>query len=398
MPAQNYVPAATKLPNSVGLSLSGGGFRATLFHLGAVRRLNELGVLQKLTTVSSVSGGSILNGFLAARLPNPLTDGISDFQHTAADPVRRFCSLDIRRWLALEAVIPGTHNSLGLANQYDKRLTHGKFLKDIPAAPVHVFCSTDLAYGVNWMFKKEQCGDYQAGFESTPADWGVGTAVAASSCFPPVFKPLNLNLDPAKLTGGKVPGGPERDECIRELTFSDGGVYDNLGLEPIWKDHEIVLASDGGALFPVGGDTGFAWEIGRYVGIPENQALAVRKRWLISNFISGQLRGTYWGIGSSPYDYGVQQGYSSDVARNYIAAIRTDLDSFSDAEASILENHGYWLADAAIRTHVPGLLPRSVPPPSIPYPEWSGPEEKIKEALRDSSKRTLLGHSHSSGV
>lgn len=170
MAIANYVPAVAKIPNSVGLSLSGGGFRATLFHLGAIRRLNELGILPKLTTVSSVSGGSILNGVLASRLPTSLTTGISDFQNAAAGLVRQFCSLDIRRWLALEAVIPGTHNSSGLAKEYDKHLTNGKLLQDIPTTPIHIFCSTDLAYGVSWMFKKLQCGDYQAGFQSTPSD------------------------------------------------------------------------------------------------------------------------------------------------------------------------------------------------------------------------------------
>src|SRR2546421_11408315 len=101
MPVANYLPSEKKIPDSVGLSLSGGGFRATLFHLGAIRRLNELGITAKLTTVSSVSGGSILNGFLASRLAKPLTAGIADFQKQASDPMRQFCSLDIRKWLAL---------------------------------------------------------------------------------------------------------------------------------------------------------------------------------------------------------------------------------------------------------------------------------------------------------
>jgi len=104
------------------------------------------------------------------------------------------------------------------------------------------------------------------------------------------------------------------------------------------------------------------------------------------------LKGTYWGIGSSRSSYGLDGGYSDDLAKNFIAPIRTDLDSFSDAEASILENHGYWVADAAIQKHVPELLPAQVPPLNVPYPSWSGPEERIKEALKDSSKRTLLGH------
>jgi NTE family protein len=392
-PVSKYLPSAAKIPNSIGVSFSGGGYRATLFHLGALRRLNELDILPKLTTISSVSGGSILNGFLATRLPAPVSSGVADFPHAVSKPMREFCSLDIRKWIALEVAVPGTHNSLGLAKQYDQHLTSGKLLKDIPGIPTHVFCTTDLSCGVDWMFKKQQCGDYQVGFLDTPADWRVSTAVAASSCFPPVFKPLKVDLDPAKLAGGKMPPGPARDKCIRELTFSDGGVYDNLGLEPIWKSHEIVLCSDGGALFHVGGDNGFIWEVDRFISIPENQALAVRKRWLISNFVTGQLKGTYWGIGSTAYDYGVQQGYSNDLAKSYISAIRTDLDRFSDAEASILENHGYWLADAAIRKHVPELLPANIPPLDIPNPDWIGPEDKIKEALTESGKRTLMGRS-----
>src|SRR5437870_13405946 len=93
--------------------LSGGGFRATLFHIGAIRRLNEFGILPKLTTVSSVSGGSILNGFLATRLSSPLRNGIADFDSGVSKPVRQFCSLDIRRCIALEVLLPGTHNRSG---------------------------------------------------------------------------------------------------------------------------------------------------------------------------------------------------------------------------------------------------------------------------------------------
>jgi hypothetical protein len=76
-------------------------------------------ILPKVTTVSSVSGGSILNGFLASRLANSLSEGISDFSSEVATPVRQFCSLDIRRWPALERLVPGLDNSLQLAHQYD---------------------------------------------------------------------------------------------------------------------------------------------------------------------------------------------------------------------------------------------------------------------------------------
>ena len=58
----------------VALCLSGGGFRATLFHLGALRRLNEFGLLSRFDAISSVSGGSILNGVLATRWPRLAID------------------------------------------------------------------------------------------------------------------------------------------------------------------------------------------------------------------------------------------------------------------------------------------------------------------------------------
>lgn len=54
-----------KLEDGIGLCLSGGGFRAMLFHLGSFIRLNEFGFLAKLDRVASVSGGSIASGALA---------------------------------------------------------------------------------------------------------------------------------------------------------------------------------------------------------------------------------------------------------------------------------------------------------------------------------------------
>src|SRR6266705_778572 len=70
----------------LGLSLSGGGFRAALFHLGALRRLNELGVLQQIDTISSVSGGSIINAFLATKLQFPLNGPVRDWENVVSKP------------------------------------------------------------------------------------------------------------------------------------------------------------------------------------------------------------------------------------------------------------------------------------------------------------------------
>ena len=49
----------------IGLALSGGGFRAAAFHLGVLRRLKALNLLDKLDLLSCVSGGSIAGATLA---------------------------------------------------------------------------------------------------------------------------------------------------------------------------------------------------------------------------------------------------------------------------------------------------------------------------------------------
>jgi|SRR6266850_2746481 len=84
-------------PNLTGLALSGGGFRATLFHLGTVWRLNELGYLPKLDRISSVSGGSITAGVLAVRWPKlAFANGVAtNFDAEVVQPLRAFCQRSI---------------------------------------------------------------------------------------------------------------------------------------------------------------------------------------------------------------------------------------------------------------------------------------------------------------
>jgi NTE family protein len=230
-----------------------------------------------------------------------------------------------------------------------------------------------------------------------PPEFPVARAVAASACFPPLFGPMRLRLDPNALKGGSVPHGPKRDACLSDFRLTDGGDYDNMGLEPVWKGHAVVLVSDAGGLFTNQSDRGLLWRVPRYQAIQERQARGLRKRWLIASFSEGTLAGTYWGVGGAVSDYdATAPGYSPELAREVIAEIRTDLDAFSDVEAGVLENHGYLLADAALRRHVPLLLPDPVPPAVVPHPQWFPPqvaEDAIRSALADSGKRRTWGRS-----
>lgn len=85
------------LQPGVALALSGGEFRATLFHCGALWRLKEFGYLQKRNRVSSVSGGSITTGLLALKWSRLqwTNDVATNFGQEIVAPLRAFCTLSI---------------------------------------------------------------------------------------------------------------------------------------------------------------------------------------------------------------------------------------------------------------------------------------------------------------
>jgi NTE family protein len=222
---KDFAPAAQRV--GVGLSLSGGGCRTALFHLGALRRLNELGILAKLRTISSVSGGSILSAHLASSLNWPLQGPVVDWEERVAKPFRAFTSINIRNAPVLKRfLLPwnwwcSSVQVETLAAEYESKLTRLK-LVELPGTPVFIYCATDLAFGVNWTFRKEQIGDY---IKPTPPDWPLAKAVAASSCFPPVFDPLRVPFEVGQYKGGKAQS-PSANAARAGICLSDGGVYD----------------------------------------------------------------------------------------------------------------------------------------------------------------------------
>ena len=386
----------------VALCLSGGGYRAALFHLGGLERLNELGILSQVTTISSVSGGSIVN----ARIATALATGqlvwaepgspLPGWTEAITTPVRTFTRRNIRTRAILNRLKPRNwrHNyarAEGLADQYERHLT-ALPLRDLPAKPRFILSATDMAFGTGWTFESAppRAGNREAGFTTgLPDGVPLARAVAASSCFPPVFNPIPAELSPDQLTGGEY-RGDDRRELVEGIRLSDGGVFDNMGLEPVWDTHRWVLVSDGGAPFSAQRPLGLFNTLTRYQAINSNQAHSVRKRWLIRNFETGHLSGTYWGAASSPQSYppeGTHPGYGEEVA-TAIARIRTDLDRSSKVEAESLITHGYFLASVAAGVYLKDLIGDPSPPTRpVPHPD----DPILLETLEKSSKRKLFG-------
>src|SRR5262245_26774371 len=149
---EEYLPKPAAARAGIALALSGGGFRAALFHLGAARRLEELGLLARLGTVSAVPGGSITAAHLAASLrPWPAPGArVAQWEGRFAHPFRAFCGRDLRTGVLAERLAPWNWAKVdpavrALAAAFERRLTPLR-LAELPDRPAFVFCATDLAF------------------------------------------------------------------------------------------------------------------------------------------------------------------------------------------------------------------------------------------------------------
>ena len=347
----------------MALSLSGGGFRATLFHAGALIRLNELTLLRQVNRFVSVSGGAIALGCLAMHWTklNWADERATNLKDVFVDPLRKLCTKRFDIPAILEGVIqPSRPPSDVLRRAYQRHVFGDVQLDSLPARPQFIFQATNLATGRAFRFTRDYVADYLIG--SAPSTGiSLATAVAASTAFPPLLSPLYLKIDPAGFK--KLPGAllHDREEFRRNLRLTDGGVYDNLGLEPAW-DSETVLVSDAGSPFEHSAALGMNWyrQAVRAMDIATAQSRALRKRWLVEQFSSGTRRGAYWGITTDIERYPVRSVKLSRRTQEKVYTIRTRLNCFSQAEQGQLINLGYALADAACRSHMQPL-------PEVPF-------------------------------
>jgi len=382
--------------DTITLCISGGGYRAAAFHLGALRRLHEIGLLGRIRRISSVSGGSILSAHLAQCMVEFNTDSLSftNWNEQVANPFRkRILSKDIRTQPFLKQwTLPWNWFRAGpavsaLEGQYYRHLTR-LLLHELPDSVRFTFCSTDLLYGVNWTFERDRIGDYKSRRFASPKDFTVAKAVAASSCFPPVFLPMKMKLNRTQRAKTGLP---------KVIHLSDGGVYDNLGVQPVWRKNPVLLVSDGGSPFTFEPGSNPLMRLKRYIAISTNQGLSLRWRWLIARFKDdNDITGTSWRIGSwhGKYSGAVAGGYTKDFSRNVIAKIRTDMNAFSSQEIDVLENHGYLMTDAAVRTNMIKWLPEDTKDTRVPNPELMDESKAKKYLSRSGSRRPVRSMLH----
>jgi NTE family protein len=252
----------------IGLALSGGGSRAIAFHLGCLRALNKLGLLQRVDVLSTVSGGSVIGAcylahdgdfssfevrirkLLACGLAKPMVKRLFSFLGLKIVAVfvtiglvaacisifkllvmvaslivpssisEKFERIEIRS--PLHRFASRTHL---LRATLDDLLFHGVALGALPANPRLIINATELRTGSAFRFSALESGSWRWG-KLYRNEVTIAHAVAASAAYPLFLPAFDETLVFEK--GGELK--PSR------VLLTDGGIYDNLGLGCLWPD------------------------------------------------------------------------------------------------------------------------------------------------------------------
>lgn len=348
----------------IALALSGGGFRASFFHIGVLSELARLGLLKHVTAISTVSGGSIIGAYYyleLQRYKNKLNKDLVDqdyieiiekisidfFKKVNKNLRNKFFIHHLGDLFIRNKSLAENHNLVELLNKYffdefsfkDKNVTMDQLCQS-EGLPKLIINSTNVNFGKiccftsdlkdaeNNFFKfAEEISKYQANkYRFDYKKLTIGHVVAASSCVPGLFPPMNIFLDKSI------------------LSFIDGGVIDNLGISALMEeDYDQIIVSDGSLHI----DQTLYYETSPLDMLMRTNDILMDqlKKHSIenTNFQKNNLtlisirKGLLneppsFKLGSMPLtDYGIDQS-----VQYYLSRIRTDLDTFTNIEAESL--------------------------------------------------------------
>lgn len=344
--------------NNLALTLSGGGLRATLFHLGVLRRLAVAGELDKVRALFAVSGGSIVAAHARLnweRYRNPRPPEAED----PAQELLDLCQRDLRGRVVRRSVLcwllllPFFLRFVRLAGfkgwlklnvapvdfliaEYDRFFRGAKLPARKDGLPSLHLLATSLNTGEICVFENDRFLVRRRSEKSVPAQRApVAVAVAASSAYPALFAPLQMDSSALVV----------RREQFRETHFlSDGGLFDNLGvMELLEYERETgivfdeVIVSDAGAAMSA--EIGISsWGLFRR-GIRTTDILMSRMSDGVLSRMEGNGRFRRLSIHRL-----VPGARFDENTQTTIGSVRTDLDFFTERERSMIANHGYQVA------------------------------------------------------
>ncbi len=380
----------------IGLALSGGGFRASLFHIGTFMRLAELDILRNVQVISTVSGGSIIGMYYYLELKQMLENKenntlIKDDYIDLVNRIKDNFSKAIRdNNIRMQAFIKPINKNLTekLVELYQEKLYHPIYGENTPSEmselkispmidgknetefipefnnfeledkiPRIIVNATLLNNGHNWQFTAEGMGEnpymvdetlekntlyefeYYKKIEGLTEDdyldknISIAKAIASSSAVPVLFDPIELKEFDY-----------EKEDVVR---LSDGGLYDNLGLSSLLADEcTHIIVSDGSKQLETDKD-------------PSIFRLNVSAR--TTDVLMHRTRDGEYKMAKSLKDRGIIEKLDiihlqevntgiNDELQEKIASIRTDLDSFHELESEAVMYAGYNISSKVLGT------------------------------------------------
>lgn len=370
----------------IGIALSGGGVRATVFHFGVLARLAAGGLHERIAFLSTVSGGSLAAGLCFAWSGGAWPSS-EVYLHQTLPKLRWLLTATSLQWAYgwRSLILPWRllRGRAGLlARMMRTKWSIEGSLGNLPETPRWIINATCYETGKNWRFMRRRMGDWQANYVLEPA-FPLAEAMAASAAVPGLIGPLKLKtaryvwhrLDDDRRTTTKVA------PLCPLLRLWDGGVYDNLGVEALFKPAggyrdgvDFLLVSD--AAQQVGCATGrFRGRAAlRLIDIATDQVRALRERMIVAYLHAHPGTGALLRIGNtlaaifdeaktplppaldltktlSPEDVGTAVGFE------------TTLRKLAPHEFSLLLQHGYEVADATLAAYCPHAFDH------VPFPE-----------------------------
>ncbi len=247
----------------IGICMSGGGYRAAAFHLGTLDYLNNLKIIDKLTAISSVSGGTftVTKYIISLAEKTPFQAFFTDYY----SGLQNINLLDkgFKKLASQKNAVPSGRQDLivSMAQVYCETFFRKKENDDTSpyyfdtilngdfAVSDVMLNATDFRSGIAFRFQrsinnKGKIGNsYNYIAPSDAAKIRLADIVAASSCFPGGFEPLSFPYD-FTWENGEVPSAVAlafpKDNATNDATapqgpvpLMDGGVYDNQGLQSL---------------------------------------------------------------------------------------------------------------------------------------------------------------------
>ena len=397
------------------LAFSGGGFRATLFCLGAYRRIVELGLHQNIESISSVSGGSIAAGQILNALSKKEFSSIKDFDERVTAPIKRLCQCRFRNLIMKKIVYPLAPRrrfSQQLPILLDRFLFNNMTIKDLPDEPEWSVNTTCLNSGKRVRFKKKDFGGNIIGHSTEFKRAKVSYAVACSAAFPMMFAPIKLFTKDKKFTF-KYKWQKERwgdmPEVPNTLYLSDGGVYDNLGSEGLFHTNNPFIILDASSFLE-------DWDIysrpnwfsrnWRQLETGLDQIVLLRRRLIY--YQSKEKKGcqlilrdpvsvflnkpeAFGSLSDSVFDLPAYE-LMSERNQKLLGRIRTDFDGFHDIEIECLMWSGAVRIDIAIKKYLMDLIDQTLVNDFPKLPEYE--DVRVTKILERGTKRKILNTVH----